>query len=116
MSIQHVSYPTMTLAKSCKPIPVLVTNLFLGRVPSRSRVLCVVLITWGVALFFWDRPHEAPSSLGAMLLGLSLALDGVTGPLQDVITLKYRPSSTLLMARVNLLAALVLLPCILFYP
>ncbi len=112
LSIRYVSYPTMTLAKSCKPIPVLLMGLVLGKQTTWSRVWCVILISLGVSLFGWDMVSHSKNTttteLGFVFLFVSLALDGLTGPLQDLITDNFKPSSDQLMASINIFASLLL--------
>ncbi|XP_062519669.1 solute carrier family 35 member B1-like [Corticium candelabrum] len=90
-SLKYVTYPTQVLGKSCKPIPVMLLAVILGkkRYPW-TKYIVVLLIVSGVALFLYKdshhRPHGSTSNLfgiGEMLLFLSLFLDGITGVIQD---------------------------------
>jgi drug/metabolite transporter (DMT)-like permease len=96
-ALKFVNYPTQVLAKSCKLVPVLLVNLVIyRRKQSIWQYLHVTLVTLGILLFRWRAGREAGESnttYGLLLLAVSLFLDGVTGPTQEWIRDKYRPSS-----------------------
>jgi UDP-galactose transporter B1 len=90
MSLQWVSYPTQVVAKSCKPIPVMVLGVLVGgRSYSLRKYLFVFSIVIGVGLFMYN-PNKASKSsapgglgVGELLLIVSLAMDGLTGAVQE---------------------------------
>lgn len=105
-ALAFVSYPTQALVKSCKMIPVMVGSIIISRRRySALKYVCVALMSAGIAWFQFAAPKKAKGShgpigtsgatahvgslsgesLGMLLLGVSLCLDGVTGPLQEVL-------------------------------
>ncbi|GAM18222.1 hypothetical protein SAMD00019534_013970 [Acytostelium subglobosum LB1] len=113
-SISYISYPTQVLAKSCKPIPVLVMGmLFYKKRYPLSKILIVVTISVGVALFMLpsssssSKKHTAidlDSDLyfyGQLLLIASLLVDGLIGPQQESYVHQYKPSSNSMMLNTN---------------
>jgi len=115
-ALLYVDYPTQVLAKSCKPIPVMVMGLLVFRRKySLVKYLCVFMVAAGIALFMMPSggpSHRAsetsPTTLGILLLLGSLALDGLTGPFQDELIKTYKPSSPHLMFYSNLWASVVM--------
>ncbi|EFA85315.1 Galactose transporter [Heterostelium album PN500] len=111
-SIRYISYPTQVLAKSCKPIPVLVMGvLCFKRRYSAMKYFIVLVISMGVAMFMWPsgKKHSTTSVefdsnviFGNLLLLGSLLLDGVIGPSQDQYVRVYNPSSNSMMLYTNL--------------
>jgi UDP-galactose transporter B1 len=54
-AIQFVSFPTMVLAKSCKPIPVMIMGfVVLNKRPTLLKSICVFLIVVGISIFMLD--------------------------------------------------------------
>jgi solute carrier family 35 (UDP-galactose transporter), member B1 len=111
-ALQYVSYPTQALAKSCKMIPVMLGRvLYLRKSYSWLKYTCVIMMTIGITIFQMNGKSKSsharsassagsPSggyassnmlaflfengeSFGLVLLGLSLCLDGITGPMQE---------------------------------
>ncbi|KAI0314011.1 UAA transporter [Amylostereum chailletii] len=99
-ALQHVSYPAMVLAKSCKLVPVMIMNILLYRrafAPHKYAV--VTLVTAGITLFMFygDAKHSKSKSsstehpttkhelIGMAYLLVNLALDGATNSTQDEI-------------------------------
>ncbi len=102
-ALAFVSYPTQALVKSCKMIPVMIGSILINRVSyPLIKYICVALMSAGIAWFQLARPPKAAGAhgpmggagasthfgpfageaLGMLLLGASLCLDGVTGPMQ----------------------------------
>jgi UDP-galactose transporter B1 len=98
-----------------------------GKQPGWAKYLCVLLVTLGITIFMSDEIHNSKggaetSAFGILLLGLSLAMDGVTGPfqvtnmysvtyinnVQDQLVHKYKPSSPSMMLYTNLWASIYL--------
>lgn len=90
-ALQHVSYPTQVIAKSCKPIPVMIVGVLYARKRySLLKYFFVFLIVLGVGVFMYN-PGKGVSSastaqsaafVGELLLLLSLTCDGFTGAFQ----------------------------------
>jgi len=89
MALQWVAYPTQVVAKSGKPIPVLLLGVLLGRksYPLR-KYLFVLMIVLGIIVFMYKDNNKSSldtsTSLfgfGELLLLLSLFMDGLTGKL-----------------------------------
>lgn len=95
-SLQFLTYPTQTLAKSCKLIPVLLGRvLLMGKRYSALKYLCVVLMTVGITMFQMGGKRMAAEGFGGSAWGMSLCLisltlDGVCGPRQEMLTKKFR--------------------------
>lgn len=106
MALQWVSYPAQVLAKSSKPIPVLLMGVLLGDRSYPVRKYCIVfLIVFGVSAFFYNSKKAASSSvgigIGEVLLIMSLLMDGFLNSLQERIMSKYKPNSNYLMMESN---------------
>lgn len=110
-SLRYVIYPIQVLAKSCKPVPVMLMGAVMGKKYPLRKYFNVVLIVLGVALFMGgggskhkssppsatnstsaaaarntEAPHEDSSPgqlLGIILLFISLCFDGGTGAYED---------------------------------
>jgi len=114
-ALMYVDFPTQVLAKSCKPIPVMLMGLLVFRKHySIVKYVCVTLVTIGIALFMLPASHKGSNTtvttpFGFFLLFASLALDGLTGPFQDELVKKHRPTSPHMMYYSNLWASLVML-------
>uniref|UniRef100_A0AC35UBX0 TPT domain-containing protein n=1 Tax=Rhabditophanes sp. KR3021 TaxID=114890 RepID=A0AC35UBX0_9BILA len=90
-SLKHIPYPTQVLGKSCKPIPIMIFGVLLAaKKYSFKKYLCVLFIVIGVALFTYKQNKSSGSAgfsfgFGEILLLVSLAADGTTGALQDIM-------------------------------
>jgi UDP-galactose transporter B1 len=93
-SLRYVIYPIQVLAKSCKPVPVMLMGTLMGKRYDLRKYINVVMIVLGVALFMGggsssskskgDDEKSASSQLfGIFLLFLSLCFDGGTGAYED---------------------------------
>lgn len=90
---RYVIYPIQVLAKSCKPVPVMIMGAFMGKRYPLRKYLNVLMIVGGVALFMGggdkkkksaDSDDASPSQLiGILLLFISLCFDGGTGAYED---------------------------------
>merc|ERR1719491_2146832 len=89
-SLRYVIYPIQVLAKSCKPVPVMLMGTLMGKRYDLRKYMNVVMIVIGVAFFMGggdnsrgkDDGEEKSSSsqiLGILLLFISLCFDGGTG-------------------------------------
>lgn len=106
MALQWVSYPAQVLAKSSKPIPVMLTAVISGQktYPLRKYII-VFLIVFGVGTFFYNSEKAAAShsslGIGELLLALSLLMDGILNSLQEKLMFKHKPNSNYLMMETN---------------
>lgn len=93
-SLRYVIFPVQVLAKSCKPIPVMIMGAFLGKKYPLKKYVNVAVITLGVAMFMGcgdkskgssaDADKEGPMMyFGVILLFISLCFDGGTGAYED---------------------------------
>jgi UDP-galactose transporter B1 len=101
---RYVIYPIQVLAKSCKPVPVMLMGAAMGKVYPARKYANVVMIVLGVALFMGagtdkkkshssasdggddsdGESNASPSQLiGIVLLFVSLCFDGGTGAYED---------------------------------
>ena len=66
-SLRYVIYPIQVLAKSCKPVPVMIMGAFMGKKYPLRKYVNVVLIVMGVALFMGggESSHSGKSGKGA---------------------------------------------------
>jgi UDP-galactose transporter B1 len=109
-----VNYPTQVVGKSCKPIPVMILGVLIGRkVYPKRKYLFVLMIVIGVALFMYkDKAAKAASDsgigLGEILLLVSLACDGVTGAIQERMKSEHNTRSGHMMQAMNLWSMLFL--------
>jgi UDP-galactose transporter B1 len=95
-SLRYVIYPIQVLAKSCKPVPVMLMGALLGKKYSLKKYINVFFIVLGVGLFtgggkMSSRKSASSSSsavqddasnyqfFGILLLFISLCFDGGTG-------------------------------------
>ncbi|CAI5445100.1 unnamed protein product [Caenorhabditis angaria] len=111
-ALLYLPYPTQVLAKSCKPIPVMLFGVLFAHKSYSWRKYCyVLLIVAGVALFLYkDKKSEENKDFGygEILLALSLIMDGTTTSIQDRINRSYRRTSLSLMFYINLYSSLYL--------
>ncbi|GAK64811.1 UAA transporter [Moesziomyces antarcticus] len=99
LSLRYISYPTLTLAKSCKLVPVLIMNVVLYRRKFAAYKYAVVgLVTLGIWLFMAFAPSkpgkkvkgpESSSLVGLLLCLLNLVLDGATNSTQDDVFSRF---------------------------
>ncbi|KAG7365065.1 UAA transporter family protein [Nitzschia inconspicua] len=93
-SLRYVIYPIQVLAKSCKPVPVMLMGTLMGKRYDMRKYINVVMIVSGVALFMGggenskngkDDGEKSTSSqmFGILLLFISLCFDGGTGAYED---------------------------------
>ena len=107
-ALQFLNFPTVTLSKSCKLVPVMLVQVVVYRKPyPMYKYLSVALITLGVSSFFLLQPTKgsdfATNSLyGILLITTNLLLDGFTNSTEDVIFKNYKSNSTQLMFFLNL--------------
>lgn len=106
MALRWVPYPMQVVGKSAKPIPVMILGVLIGRKTySMQRYVCVILIVIGVVLFMYkDGKSSSPmerTTLGEILLFLSLSMDGLTGAIQERMRSASAPSAQQMMLAMN---------------
>ena len=97
-ALKYVSYPAQALAKSCKMVPVMIGSIVLaGKKYALQKYAAVALVTLGITAFQFATPSKkgkgghksgdaGPSeAAGLGLLAVSLVLDGLSGPGQELI-------------------------------
>eukprot|EP00538_Stauroneis_constricta_P000574 CAMPEP_0119546728 /NCGR_PEP_ID=MMETSP1352-20130426/1020_1 /TAXON_ID=265584 /ORGANISM="Stauroneis constricta, Strain CCMP1120" /LENGTH=554 /DNA_ID=CAMNT_0007591453 /DNA_START=73 /DNA_END=1737 /DNA_ORIENTATION=+ len=95
-SLRYVIYPIQVLAKSCKPVPVMIFGALMGKRYPLRKYVNVCLIVFGVALFMGGGDNEKKANqstepiqdsssqiVGVILLFISLCFDGGTGAYED---------------------------------
>lgn len=89
-SLRYVIYPVQVLFKSCKPVPVMLFGILLGKKYPLRKYVNVIVITTGVALFMGAGNSSKSSAgestttlMGALMLTVSLCFDGATGAYED---------------------------------
>ena len=92
-SLRYVIFPIQVLAKSCKPVPVMIIGALLGKKYPMKKYINVLAIVTGVGLFMGGgdtsnkktSPDGSPASqlTGIILLFISLCFDGGTGAYED---------------------------------
>merc|ERR1712183_1167315 len=109
MALQWVNYPTQVVGKSCKPIPVMILGVLLGRksYPWR-KYMFVFMIVAGVALFMYKDGAKAATveggglvGVGELLLLASLTCDGLTGAVQERMKTEHQTKSGHMMMSMN---------------
>jgi len=94
-SLRYVIFPIQVLAKSCKPVPVMIMGAIMGKKYPLRKYINVCLIVGGVGLFMGggdnSKKHDTSSEelssssqiMGIILLFISLCFDGGTGAYED---------------------------------
>ena len=89
-SLRYVIYPVQILFKSCKPVPVMIFGIVLGKKYPIKKYVNVVIITCGVILFMSGGKSSSKAEggvngtlFGALLLSISLCFDGATGAYEE---------------------------------
>lgn len=109
-ALSWVNYPTQVIAKSGKPIPVMVLGVLVGRKRyPLLKYLFILMIVIGVALFMYkDKAAKASDDggsligVGELLLLLSLTCDGLTGAVQERMKAEHGTKSGHMMKAMNL--------------
>lgn len=107
-ALSYLSYLIQALAKSSKLIPVMVGKMLRGHRYSLREYFHVFLITGGIVLFIVD-PTKSTSSetsiIGVLLIIFSLVMDAITGPTQDAVNEKYKPTLSAMTFWINIIPA-----------
>jgi len=109
-ALSWVNYPTQVVGKSCKPIPVMVLGVLVGRKRYPAlKYLFILMIVAGVALFMYKDSAAAKAQgsdsligIGELLLLLSLTCDGLTGAVQERMKAEHGTKSGHMMMAMNL--------------
>lgn len=107
-SLRYVIFPVQILFKSCKPVPVMIFGVIMGKRYSTQKYVNVAIITAGVGLFMGGgtstaKPGSSDNTLiGALLLSISLCFDGATGAYEDKLMTDHAISPFDLMFNIQL--------------
>lgn len=106
MALRYINYPTQVIAKSSKPIPVMLIGVLLAHKRyTIQKYFFVLMIVAGVVLFIYDgdkqKEGDGNQNLGLMLIGMSLLCDGVLGAIEDRMRAKTKPSALNFMFSIN---------------
>ncbi|KAJ2361867.1 UDP-galactose transporter [Coemansia sp. RSA 2611] len=94
MALRYINYPTMTLAKTCKMVPVMLMNKVLYRRHYPAYKYAVVaMITAGVSAFMLFKSNSKKGGIeavenslyGLFLVLINLAIDGAVNSTQDQV-------------------------------
>jgi solute carrier family 35 (UDP-galactose transporter), member B1 len=117
-ALQHVSYPTQVLGKSIKPVPVMILGVLIARKQYRLiKYIGVLMIVIGTVLFMQKDKKQTEADplpnhpyalvgFGEALLLVSLALDGLTGAIQDKMNLSHKTNPHFMMYNMNVWSCL----------
>merc|ERR1719270_3013360 len=109
-ALSWVNYPTQVIGKSCKPIPVMILGVLVGRERyPLLKYLFILMIVAGVAMFMYKDGSKkgGPASgsglvgVGEILLLVSLTCDGLTGAVQERMKLEHATKSGHMMLAMN---------------
>lgn len=118
MALRWVAYPMQVVAKSAKPIPVMLLGVMFGRKSyTAQKYMFVLLIVVGVVLFMFKEGKTSTSplekeGLGQLLLIMSLIMDGLTGAVQERMRQHSSPSAQHMMMAMNGWSTLFLIPAL----
>jgi UDP-galactose transporter B1 len=114
-ALMWVNYPTQVIGKSCKPIPVMILGVLIGRKSyPLLKYMFVLMIVAGVALFMYKDKAASKGEesvglgLGEIMLLLSLSCDGITGAIQERMKSEHKTKSGHMMKAMNLWSMLFL--------
>jgi len=113
--MEFVDCTTKTVAKSVKPIPIMVLGfIFRGERFHYLRYIAIFMVTSGITLFMLElqrgKSVEAEITagwIGFLLSGAALFMDGIVGTTQDSVRDKYKPSASTLMLSTNIWATVL---------
>lgn len=94
ISLSYLSYPTQVLAKSCKPIPVIMMGMLFGKKFGWHKFVSVAFIIIGICTFMYKpstagQDSKPTSYYGWLFITMSLLMDGFTGPNQEWVMKTY---------------------------
>eukprot|EP00639_Heterosigma_akashiwo_P000870 CAMPEP_0194575480 /NCGR_PEP_ID=MMETSP0292-20121207/10950_1 /TAXON_ID=39354 /ORGANISM="Heterosigma akashiwo, Strain CCMP2393" /LENGTH=461 /DNA_ID=CAMNT_0039427281 /DNA_START=129 /DNA_END=1511 /DNA_ORIENTATION=+ len=122
-SLRYVIYPIQVLAKSCKPVPVMLMGAVMGKKYPLKKYVNVCVIVTGVALFMQkggggggDADQGGANQLfGVLLLFISLCFDGGTGAYEDKLMGKEHVGPFDLMFNIQFGKALIAALCLIVF-
>mmetsp|Transcript_34078 Transcript_34078/g.95927 ORF Transcript_34078/g.95927 Transcript_34078/m.95927 type:complete len:373 (+) Transcript_34078:49-1167(+) len=113
-ALKHISFPTQTLGKCGKMIPVMIISGVLGMKKYQSKdYIAALCITVGCAIFVLggdtapQSGRKEDSMFGILLMGGYLFFDGFTSTFQEKLFKDYKISSYNQMLYVNLTSAIL---------
>jgi len=112
-ALKYVTFPTQTLSKSCKIIPVMLIGKYVHAKDYSYREYGeAMIITLGSALFFLNEKQGASvvasdSSLGLSLLALYLTCDAFTSQWQSKVYKQYKIDQFQMMVGTNAMSLLL---------
>lgn len=116
-SLRYVIFPIQVLAKSCKPVPVMIMGALMGKKYPLRKYINVCLIVLGVGLFMGggssqkketvsstdeDTTSGSMQAFGIILLFISLCFDGGTGAYEDKLMAVHKVEPFDLMYNIQL--------------
>ncbi|KAG5668861.1 hypothetical protein PVAND_016782 [Polypedilum vanderplanki] len=113
MALRHINYPTQIIAKSCKPIPVMVLGYIIAKKHyTIQRYFFILILVAGVVLFNYKEGNhqsgEENSYLGLILVGISIVSGGTLGGIEERMRKTTKPRALEIMFNINLFSALFL--------
>lgn len=114
MALRWITYPTQVIAKSSKPIPVMLIGVLLAQKRyTIQKYFFVIMIVVGVIMFIYKdgkaKDGQSNDTIGLILIGLSLLSDGVLGAIEDRMRATSRPSALNFMYNINMFSAVMLI-------
>ncbi|KAJ7366710.1 UAA transporter [Mycena albidolilacea] len=114
-ALSYISYPAMTLGKSCKLVPVMLMNFLLYRRRfALHKYIVVFMVTLGITIFMGlgdSKKHSDKAKaavpdnanlIGIAYLLINLALDGAVNSTQDEIFARHRVTGQQMMLWINI--------------
>jgi hypothetical protein len=116
IAMNYITYPMVTLVKSCKLVPVMVMGALIGgKRFSLLEYFCCLMITLGVVLFTCLKPNMGTETgsllsvaIGCGLVVINLSFDGMTNALQDKVYKLHHISAGQMMCVMNVIGAVFL--------
>lgn len=112
MALRTIAYPTQVIAKSSKPIPVMLIGVLLAHKRyTVQKYFFVLMIVVGVIMFIYKEGKandKGNDHIGLMLVGISLLSDGVLGAIEDRMRAATKPSTFDFMFSINMYSAVFL--------
>lgn len=113
MALRWVTYPTQVIAKSSKPIPVMLIGVLLAHKRyTIQKYFFVLMIVVGVIMFIYkdgkSKDGDSNNHIGLILIGISLLSDGVLGAIEDRMRAATKPSTFNFMFSINMYSAIFL--------
>lgn len=116
IALEYISFPLVVLAKSSKPVPVMLVGiLFFKRKYPWYKYVSVLLLCGGISLFSFSKSGKNKDIsfwtqiFGIFLVGINVFLDGYTNNEQDSLFEKYKITSLQMMKNINLWQIIYLL-------